>query len=79
MLLRKAPFYRLCREIAQEIKTDLRFQQSALEALQEATEAYLIEVMEEGNLCAIHARRVTLFTKDIQLALRIRGEILGKK
>ena len=66
LLLRKLPFQRLVREIAQDFKSDLRFQSSAILALQEA--------FEDTNLCAIHAKRVTIFPKDIQLARRIRGE-----
>ena len=62
------------REIAQEYKADLRFQSSAILALQEATEAYLVSLFEDTNLCAIHAKRVTIMPKDIQLARRIRGE-----
>jgi len=62
------------REIAQEFKTDLRFQGSAVLALQEAAEAYLVGLFEDTNLCAIHAKRVTIMPKDIQLARRIRGE-----
>jgi len=73
-LIRKLPFQRLVREIAMEIKTDLRFQGSAVLALQEASEAYLVKVFEDTNLCAIHARRQTVMVKDMQLALRIRGE-----
>ena len=74
LLIRKLPFQRLVREIAQDIKTNLRFQQAAVEALQEASEAYLVGLFEDTNLCAIHARRVTIMPKDIQLARRIRGE-----
>lgn len=73
LLIRKLPFQRLVREIAQDIKADLRFQGSALEALQEAAEAYLISVFEDANLCAIHAKRTTLMSQDITLAQRIRG------
>ncbi|KFO74457.1 Histone H3.2 [Cuculus canorus] len=62
------------REIAQDFKTDLRFQSSAVMALQEASEAYLVGLFEDTNLCAIHAKRVTIMPKDIQLARRIRGE-----
>ncbi|KAL3280457.1 hypothetical protein HHI36_024125 [Cryptolaemus montrouzieri] len=65
---------RLVREIAQDFKTDLRFQSSAVMALQEASEAYLVGLFEDTNLCAIHAKRVTIMPKDIQLACRIRGE-----
>ena len=68
LLIRKLPFQRLVRE------TDLRFQSSAVMALQEASEAYLVGLFEDTNLCAIHAKRVTIMPKDIQLARRIRGE-----
>nr|GEU49936.1 zinc finger, CCHC-type [Tanacetum cinerariifolium] len=71
---RKLPFQRLVREIAQDFKTDLRFQSSAVAALQEASEAYLVGLFEDTNLCAIHAKRVTIMPKDMQLARRIRGE-----
>ncbi|KAG8507280.1 histone H3.1, partial [Galemys pyrenaicus] len=74
LLIRKLPFQRLVREIAQDFKTDLRFQSSAVMALQEACEAYLVGLFEDTNLCAIHAKRVTIMPKDIQLARRIRGE-----
>ena len=114
LLIRKLPFQRLVREIAQEFKTDLRFQGSAVLALQEAAEAYLVVsrggrgfegsvglraleepnrlppllplliilpapsspqgLFEDTNLAAIHAKRVTIMPKDIQLARRIRGE-----
>jgi len=74
LLIRKLPFQRLVREIAQEFKTDLRFQSSAVLALQEASESYLVGLFEDTNLCAIHAKRVTIMPKDMQLARRIRGE-----
>ncbi|KAI8496855.1 hypothetical protein Bbelb_255100 [Branchiostoma belcheri] len=77
LLIRKLPFQRLVREIAQDFKTDLRFQSSAVMALQEASEAYLVGLFEDTNLCAIHAKRVTIMPKDIQLARRIRGERPG--
>ena len=57
-----------------DFKTDLRFQGSAVMALQEASEAYLVGLFEDTNLCAIHAKRVTIMPKDIQLARRIRGQ-----
>ncbi len=60
LLIRKLPFQRLVREIAQDFKTDLRFQSSAILALQEASEAYLVGLFEDTNLCAIHAKRVTI-------------------
>ena len=81
LLIRKLPFQRLVREIASDsevIKSPLcgkvRFQSAAIMALQEATEAYLVGLFEDSNLCAIHARRVTIMPKDIQLARRIRGK-----
>ena len=74
LLIRKLPFQRLVREITQDYKTDIRFQGSALLALQESAEAYLVGLFEDANLCAIHAKRVTIQPKDMQLARRIRGE-----
>ena len=74
LLIRKLPFGRLVREITQDFKTDLWFQSAAILCLQEAAEAYLVGLFEDTNLCAIHARRVTIMPKDIQLARRIRGE-----
>ena len=81
LLIRKLPFQRLVREIACDtdvIRSPLcgkvRFQSAAIMALQEASEAYLVGLFEDSNLCAIHAKRVTIMPKDIQLARRIRGE-----
>ncbi len=74
LLLRKLPFQRLVREIAAEYKNDLRFQSTALLALQEAAETYLVSLFEDTNLCAIHAKRVTITPKDMQLARRIRND-----
>ena len=68
LLIRKMPFQRLVREIAQDFKTDLRFQSSSVMALQEASEAYLVGLFEDSNLCAIHAKRVTIMPKDMQLS-----------
>ena len=73
LLIRKLPFSRLVREISQKGKV-ARFQSTAILALQEASEAYLVGLAEDTNLCAIHARRVTIMPKDIQLARHIRGE-----
>ena len=74
LLIRKLPFQRLVREIAQDFKTDLRFQSAAILCLQNAAEAYLVRLFDDANLCAIHARRVTIMPKDILLARRIWGE-----
>ena len=76
LLIRKLPFQRLIREIAQECKSNMRFQSSAIMALQEAAEAFLIGLFEDTNLCAIHAKRVTIMPNDIQLARRICGDYL---
>ena len=74
LLIQKLPFQRLVREITQDFKTDLRFQSVAILCLQEAAEAYLVRLFDDANLCAIHAKRVTIMLKDILLARRIRGE-----
>lgn len=74
LLIRKLPFQKLVREIASSFKTELRFQSSAVLALQEASEAFLVGLFEDTNLCAIHAKRVTIMPRDINLARRIRGE-----
>ena len=76
LLIRKAPFARLVREIAQREMQDLRFQNSAIGALQEAAEAYLVGLFEDTNLCAIHAKQITIMPRDVQLARRIHGERL---
>ena len=72
LLMRKLPFQRLVRELAQDFKSDLRWNPNAILALQEATEVYMVGLFEDSNKCAIHARRVTLMPKDIQLARFIR-------
>lgn len=74
LLLKKAPFQRLVKEIAQEFRTELRFQGGAIAAIQEAAEMYLVSIFEDSNLLALHAKRVTVMTKDMQLARRIRGD-----
>ncbi|EMD40755.1 hypothetical protein CERSUDRAFT_45118 [Gelatoporia subvermispora B] len=85
LLIRKLPFSRVVREITMELleerpaysEAGMRWQASAILALQEATEAYLVHLFEDANLCAIHAKRVTLMQRDIQLARRIRGPVYG--
>ena len=74
LLIRKAPFMRLVREVAYNLGKNLRFQSMALLALQEAAESYLVGMFEDSNMAAIHARRVTVMSKDIALARRLRGE-----
>ena len=73
-LLPKAPFYRLVRSIAGELDHTVRFHHKALEAIQESTEAYLVGLFEDANLCAVHAKRVTIMKKDLLLAKRLRGD-----
>mmetsp|Transcript_11716 Transcript_11716/g.28874 ORF Transcript_11716/g.28874 Transcript_11716/m.28874 type:complete len:141 (+) Transcript_11716:281-703(+) len=76
LLLRKLPFARLVREIAQNHAQGgymYRWQHTALLALQEAAEDYLVHLFEDSNLCAIHAKRVTIMVRDLRLARRIRG------
>ena len=75
LLLRKSPFARLVREIAQDICTrnDIMWQSLAIQALQEAAEAYLVGLFEDTNLVAINSKRVTIFPRDMQVARRIRG------
>lgn len=74
LLIRKLPFQRLIRELCNSISSEaLRWQSVALLALQEAAEAFLVGLFEDTNLCAIHAKRVTITPKDMQLAKRIRG------
>jgi histone H3 len=81
LLLRKLPFQRCVREILQGLPrcSDFRIQSTAVEAIQEATEAYLVGLFEDTHLCALHAKRVTIMAKDMQLALRIRGDSLRRK
>jgi histone H3/H4 len=74
LLIRKLPFARLVKEVTNDIHPRaFKWTVNAMEALQQASEAFLVQLMDDGNLCAIHAKRVTLMTRDIQLAQRIRG------
>ncbi|EPS26169.1 histone H3-like centromeric protein hH3v [Penicillium oxalicum] len=78
LLIAKLPFARLVREVAldllpADVGAELRWQSHAIQALQEAAEAFMVHLFEDTNLCAIHAKRVTIMQKDIQLARRIRG------
>ena len=76
-VIRRLPFQRLVRDIASEFRVDaLRFQSSALAALQECVEHYMVNLYCDSQLCATHAKRVTLFKKDMDLARRIRGEVM---
>ena len=68
------PFHRLVKEVAQEVKPNLCFQANAIRASQAATESYVVGLLEDSNLCAIHAKHVTIMPKDMQLACWIWGE-----
>jgi histone H3 len=70
----KLPFQRLVREVPFGYRGDWRFQLSAISALQEASETYLVGLFDDANLCAFHADLVTIMERDVQLAQRIRGE-----
>ena len=72
--MRKLPFQRFVRVIAQDWKDNLKWTSTAMWGMQESAEAYLVGLFEDTNLCAIHAKRVTIMPKDMQLARRIRGE-----
>eukprot|EP00804_Cyclotella_cryptica_P015788 CCRYP_021077-RB/>CCRYP_021077-RB protein AED:0.12 eAED:0.08 QI:0/-1/0/1/-1/0/1/0/123 len=82
LLIRKVPFQHLAREVLQDLNrpgsyphfTVERFQATSLLAIQESVEAFSVGLFEDANLCAVHARRVTIMLKDMQLALRIRGD-----
>ena len=75
VVIRKLPFQRLVREITQKLfREEYRFQSLSMLALQEASEAYLIRLLEDTNLAAMHAKRVTIMPRDMALARRIRGE-----
>ncbi|KAJ3556158.1 hypothetical protein NPX13_g10199 [Xylaria arbuscula] len=74
LLICKLPFQRLVREICQGVITNLQFQPLAIEALQESAEFYLVSLFEDANLCAFHAKRVTIQTEDMQLARRLNGK-----
>ena len=74
LLIRKLPFQCLVRKILQGYGVGYRVTLAMMMALQEAAEVYLVQLLEDSNLCAIHAKRITIQPKDIQLARRIRGE-----
>jgi histone H3 len=74
LFIRKKAFQRLVREVAQGFWSDVRFQSPAILAVQEATEAYLVGLFEDANVCTISAGRVTVMPEDFELARRIRGE-----
>ena len=74
-LTARFPFERKVRNLIKEINPDLRLKQLTLECMREATEAYLVDVLGDSNLCAIHANRQTVMQKDVVLAKKIRGDL----
>ena len=72
MIVRRLPFQRVVKEIIQKVWDDLRLQSTAILALQEAGEMFLVGLLEQSNLCALHAKRVTIMPKDVQLARHIK-------
>lgn len=76
-VIRRLGFQRLVRDIAQQIVPEAKFQQSSLKVIQECTEMYLCRLFEDSQLCTLHAKRVTVFVKDMALAKRIRGDRYG--
>lgn len=74
LLLRKLPFQRVVREIAQQFKSELRFQEAAIMALQEAAEMFLTNLFEDTNLVTVYNKRQTIKPRDMQLAMRLRGD-----
>lgn len=75
MCIRRLVFQQVVKEITWEIDNSYRFHSQAILAIQEAAEAYMIGLFEDTNICASHAKRVTIYPKDMQLARRIRGEV----
>ncbi len=73
LLIRKEPFQRIVRKIVQKFKKEVRFQSTAVLALQEASEAYMVGMFEDTNLAALHAKCVTILPRDLALARRLRG------
>ena len=73
-LCAKAPLVRSIRHTIQELNKDFRISASSIDAIHEASEAYLVQMLEDANLCTIHAKRMTLMKKDVNLAMRIRGD-----
>ncbi len=79
LLISKAPFQRVVQEIALKFgKSDLRMQSTAVLALQEAAEYFMVDVFSNTNLCTMHGKHVTIMNKDMVLACRIRGITMGR-
>jgi histone H3 len=75
LLIPKMSFQRLVKEVVMDYNTNMRMQSVAVFALQEAAEAYLVRLFEDTNMCAIHAKRVTIMPRDMKLARRLTKEL----
>ena len=75
LLIRRLPFERLVSEVAQDYMAAPRFQRKAMDALKYASESHLVKIYEDANLLANHAKRITVYPKDLTLVRHIRGEI----
>ena len=75
MLIRRLPFQRVVKEIIQKVCEDLRLQSTAILVSQEAGEMFLVGLLEQYNLSALHAERVSIMPKDVQLVRHIRGDV----
>ena len=71
LLIPKQPMLRFVKEIIHQFKADFRIQESALNVLREAAEAFLVAFFENSNLCAIHGKRVTILQKDMELVKKL--------
>jgi histone H3 len=79
LLIRKAPFQHLVCKIALKFgKSNLRMQTTAVLALQEAVEYFMVDVFSDTNLCAMHGKRITIMKKDMALACCIKGISMGR-
>ena len=79
LLLRRAPFARVVRELLitkHPRGMGFKWQKAAIECLQEASEAYLVCLLSDAYLCSLHAKRVTLMYRDIELIRRLRGPLV---
>ena len=75
MLIRRLPFQRVVKGMIQKVQEDLRLQSTAILAMQEAGETFLVGVVEQYNLCMLHVKRVTIMPKDVQLVRHITGDV----
>ena len=78
LLIPRLPFSRCVRDVLNSLHprgNEFRWQLAGLQCLQEAAEAYLVGILSDANLCSLHAKRVTLMPRDLQLILRLRGPL----